>query len=309
VTVAQTQRWQRHEGPIVDFAEDFEVIDCRSCGFKHVVPLPTPEELETVYRQDYYSVEKPLYIERYREDVDWWNLVYDERYELFERALPPSRRRLLDVGSGPGIFLLRGKNRGWDVVGIEPSSQSAAHSRSMGLKIVEDFFDQRIAALLGAFDVVHMSAMLEHVPDPRTMIETAHGLLDSGGLLCVVVPNDYNPFQIALRETRGYEPWWVAPPHHLNYFDFDSLASLLSSCGFEVMHRTTTFPMDLFLLMGEDYVGNASLGRECHARRKAFESNLKTAGLGEIKRRLYEAMAELRIGREVVLVGRKPAAE
>lgn len=149
-----------------------------------------------------------------------------------------------------------------------------------------------------------MSEVLEHIPDPAGMLCLAGSLLTSGGLLCVVAPNDYNPFQLALRLACGYQPWWVAPPHHINYFDFDSLDHLLTQCGFEISLRETTFPIDLFLLMGDNYVGNDAVGRQCHGKRKYLEQNLERAGLREVKRGLYRALATQGIGREVVLFGR-----
>ena len=300
--MVETREWQNHKGFVLDSANGFEVIECETCGFKHIVPIPTQEELEAVYRQEYYAVEKPLYLERVREDLDWWNLVYSERYDTFEELLPPNRRRILDVGSGPGFFLLHGKQRGWQTLGIEPSAQAAAHSRELGLEIIEDFLTEETAKRLGTFDVVHMSEVLEHIPDPKGMVRLVQNLLTPGGLLCVVVPNDYNPFQYALRKACGYEPWWVAPPHHINYFDFDSLSHLLSSNGFEVVLREATFPIDMFLLMGDNYVGNDMLGRQCHGKRKKFEQNLSLAGLDKIKRSLYQSLADLGLGREVVLV-------
>jgi len=48
--------------------------------------------------------------------------------------LPSGSRRILDVGSGPGYFLLHGKNRGWQTLGIEPSKQAAEHGRKLGLE-------------------------------------------------------------------------------------------------------------------------------------------------------------------------------
>ena len=298
-------RTTHHHGSIVDTVAGFDVIECTACGFRHIDPIPTPEELERVYRHDYYSTEKPLYLERYREDLAWWNLVYSERYDTFEAELPAGRRRILDVGSGPGFFLLQGKERGWDTLGIEPSRQSAEHSRGLGLAIREEFLDESLAGELGLFDVVHLSLVLEHIPDPAAMIELARRLLAPGGLLLVVVPNDYNPFQEALREACDVSPWWVAPPHHVNYFDFDSLAVLLARCGFEVLRRDATFPIDMFLLMGDNYLGNDELGRACHARRMRFEMNLDKAGKGEVKRRLYGALAELGLGREVQILARR----
>lgn len=295
-----------HTGAVVAQAGGFDVIECEACGFRHLLPVPTPQELEQVYRHEYYAIEKPLYLERTREDRPWTDLVYDERYEAFESLLPAGgSRSLLDVGSGPGFFLLRGRERGWRTLGIEPSSQSAAHSRGLGLEVVEEFLDERTAAGLGTFDVVHLSQVLEHIPDPRALLRLVHGLVRPGGLACVVVPNDFNPFQLALRDACGFAPWWVAPPHHINFFDFDSLSRLMRECGFVEEVRDTSFPIDMFLLMGENYVGNDELGRACHARRKLFETNLARAGRGDLKRRLYGALAGLGLGREVVLVARR----
>ncbi len=297
--------WGEHSGELLDSAKGFEVIDCLCCGFKHVVPIPSPEELEEVYRHEYYTLEKPLYLERYTEDLSWWNLVYADRYQSFEELLPPERRRILDIGSGPGFFLKLGQQRGWEVLGIEPSARAAAHSRELGLEIIEDFFSEELAAKLAKFDVIHMSEVLEHISSPAEFLTLVRRQLAPGGVLCVVVPNDYSPFQHALRTVQNFQPWWVAPPHHLNFFDFDSLARLLTRCGFQVELQEATFPIDLFLLMGDNYVGDDSLGRSCHAKRKLFESNLAAAGLGALKRELYQSLAKLNIGREVCIYARR----
>jgi SAM-dependent methyltransferase len=301
----QTKTWEGHTGLVLDSVNGFDVIECEACGFKHIIPIPSPDELDKVYREEYYAKEKPLYIERHREDLDWWNLVYSERYDTFEEYLPPDSRRILDVGSGPGFFLLHGKQRGWQTLGIEPSTQAANHSRELGLEVEEDFFIEGSANHLGNFDVVHLSEVLEHIPDPRGLIKIAHHMLAPEGLVCVVVPNDYNPFQQALRTTREFNPWWVAPPHHINYFNFDTLNRLLESCGFKVILCESTFPIDMFLLMGDNYVDNDKIGRLCHGKRILFEKTLAESGLSRMKRRLYHALAEVGLGREVVVVGQK----
>lgn len=301
----KTREWNGHKGVILDSRNEFDVIDCRACGFKHIVPIPTADELEEVYRHDYYSKEKPLYLKRYTEDIDWWNLVYDERYDIFEKFLPPEKRTIIDIGSGPGFFLLRGKERNWQTLGIEPSAQAAAHSRALGLEIVEQFLSDETATSLGTFDALHMSNVLEHVPDPAEMLNLCKRLLSPDGLLCIVVPNDYNPFQRALRTSCDFAPWWVAPPHHINYFDFDSLPDLLQRCGFDVQHREATFPIDLFLLMGDNYIGNDELGRTCHLKRKKFEAALEAAGLAAVKRALYQSLAKINVGREVCIFAKQ----
>ena len=100
----ERDQWEGHEGPAVDAVGEFTVIECHSCGFKHVIPIPHPDDLDETYRGDYYTVEKPLYLERSREDQQWWDTAYSDRYDTFERLLSSGRRRLLDVGSGPGLF-------------------------------------------------------------------------------------------------------------------------------------------------------------------------------------------------------------
>ena len=118
---------QGHEGQVVASANGFDVIDCHQCGFKHILPIPTADELKKAYQQDYYAQEKPLYIERYREDLEWWNSVYTHRYEIFEKNLTADQRNLLDIGTGPGYFLLNGQQRGWNVKGVEPSVKATEH--------------------------------------------------------------------------------------------------------------------------------------------------------------------------------------
>jgi len=299
--------WQDHVGEPLDAANGFTVIDCHTCRFKHIVPVPTPAELEHVYGHEYYATEKPLYIQRHLEDREWLDLVYAERYDAFERLLGAGRRRLLDVGSGPGLFLKHGAERGgWQVRGIEPASQAVAHSRGLGLDVTQGFLGADTAASLGRFDVVHMNEVLEHLPDPRAMLGLVHDLLDPGGLVALMVPNDYSPFQAALRDACGMAPWWVAPPHHVNYFDVASIQRLLAE-RFEVVSVETSFPIDLFLLMGDNYVGDDQLGRACHAKRKQFELALARADKSALRQEMYRRLAGLGIGRDVFVIARRAA--
>ena len=293
-----------HEGSVCQVVDGFSVIDCAHCGFKHVVPLPTAHELETIYSHEYYTQEKPLYIERYLEDKTWWDGVYAERYEALEKYLGRTGS-ILDVGSGPGLFLALGRNRGWNVKGIEPSLKAADYSRGvLELDIENIFLDADTAPTLGQFDVVNMGEVLEHLPDPAGMLEIARGLLRKDGLLTLVVPNDFNPLQLILRDHLGFSPWWVAPPHHLNYFSHESLKGLVERLGFKVLHMESTFPIDMFLMMGKNYIGNDALGREVHGLRKVFDQNL-FAGGGDLRRKLYGAFADLEMGREIVLYASK----
>lgn len=295
-----------HTGNVLDSVAGYDVIACESCGYTHILPIPDQQELCSVYQEEYYSKEKPLFIERQIEDIKWWNLVFDDRYDFFERVLPIQRRSILDIGCGPGFFLKRGGERGWQGVGLEPSRQAAEFAERQGCTVLNQFMHEVDLAGEGKrFDVVHMSEVLEHIPDPLNLCKTACALLSEGGVVCVVVPNDYNPFQKVLREQVGFPPYWLAPPHHINYFDYDSMEALLIKAGFRILDRTAMFPMDIFLLMGDNYVGNDELGRVCHAKRKRLDLMLGTARLSGFKRDMYQLMAKHGIGREIVIYGQK----
>jgi SAM-dependent methyltransferase len=294
-----------HQGSRIAARENHDIIECESCGFKHALPLPDAAAFEEVYREDYYTQEKPTFLAHAGEDQLWGELAQTDRLEILETLLPPDRRRLLDVGCGPGFFLQTALRRGWLAHGIEPSRQAAAHARALGATVTEGFFNDASAASLGRFDAVHLSNVLEHVPDPGQLLQLAHGVLEPGGAICVTVPNDFSPLQIAGRAAVSASDWWVAPPHHLNYFNFDSLTGLITRSGFAAKARTTSFPMEAFLMMGENYVNDPALGRACHNRRKKFDLAFEAAGLKETRRGFYRALAELGIGREAVVIAVK----
>src|SRR5262249_1619019 len=157
---------------------------------------------------------------------------------------------------------------------------------------------------LGTFDAVHLKLVLEHLPEPAEVLARARERLRPGGVVCVQVPNDFNALQTAVQATLATPPWWVAPPYHVNYFDFASLRRLCARVGLRVIREETNFPMEVFLLMGEHYVGNEAVGRACHRRRMVLEERLAAAGLNGLRRRLYRALAAEGLGREAIVYAR-----
>lgn len=293
-----------HSGEAIDTKATFDVIECKTCGFKHVIPIPTPEELGELYKENFYATEKPRYFKEVEEDLEWWNLTYHNYYQLFENYCPIASRRLLEIGSGPGYFLNCGKESGWEVLGFEPSKQAAEYSRKLGVNVVNEFFSDNEAEKYGRFDVVYMNTVIEHLPDPISLIKSVRSALKPGGIICIVSPNDYNPLQNILRQKLDYDPWWVAPPQHINYFDFESIGRLLERQGFEILDSIGTFPMEFFLLSGDNYVRNDEMGRKCHFKRKIFEGNMYKYGR-ETLNVIYKFLADKGIGREFIVIGRK----
>ena len=303
MTIAQRRaEASAHHGPVMATVDGYDVIDCRACGFRHIDPLFTDEELRKFYDGEFYESERPDYFERMEADKDWWMLRYQYYFEMLEEHAPG--RRILDIGSGPGYFLEAGRTRGWQVLGFEPSRMAADYARARGLAVVNDFFTAGAAKAHGLFDVISLSMVLEHVRDPIQLIEEARSLLAPGGLLLLISPNDFNPLQMTLWKKLGFSPWWVNPRHHLNYFDTVSAQAFVAARGFDVVHMETSYPLENFLLAGRNYVGDPALGRACHNERKAFESTLFRHDKPRIKA-LAASWAAQGIGREFLVLGKK----
>ncbi|MFT7559301.1 MAG: 2-polyprenyl-3-methyl-5-hydroxy-6-metoxy-1,4-benzoquinol methylase [Flavobacteriales bacterium] len=292
-----------HTGKIVDVVKDIDIIECEECGFRHINPLPTVEELIDTYKHDYYTKEKPLSLERYKEDEHWYQIQYADRYDTFEDHFNNTKqtRSILDVGSGAGLFLKSGMARGWETQGIEPSQQASKHSIDLGINTIVDFLTEDTLKQLKQYDAVHASLVVEHVPNAVELLSYIYRLTKPGGIICLTVPNDYNPLQAALVDVTGIKPWWIVPTHHMNYFTPTSFEKLIQRTGFKVVLKENTFPIDMFLLMGDNYIGNDSLGRQTHKRRIAFEKTLFDAGKNDLKRKIYRSLSELDLGREICI--------
>jgi SAM-dependent methyltransferase len=302
MTVAQRlAESSAHHGPVIVTVDGYDVIDCRLCGFRHIDPLFTDEELKKFYDGEFYEKERPDYFDRMEADKEWWMLRYHYYFEMLEAHAPG--RRILDIGSGPGYFLEAGRERGWQVLGFEPSRIAADYTRARGLAVVQDFFSAAKAKTHGPFDAISLSMVLEHVRDPIGLIDEARSLLVPGGLLLLISPNDFNPLQMTLWKKLGFQPWWVNPKHHLNYFDSVSANVFLTARGFATMHLETSYPLENFLLSGRNYVGDPALGRQCHNERKVFEVALFRHDRARI-RALAASWAAQGIGREFILLGK-----
>jgi len=150
-----------------------------------------------------------------------------------------------------------------------------------------------------------MNNVLEHITDPQQFLMLAYEILKPEGLICVTVPNDYNSLQEVVVTYLKKDPWWVVPKEHVNYFDCKSLSKLMKKVGFKTIYTTSSFPLELFILMGEDYIGNSKIGREIHNKRKKFDRAMEKSGNTNLKRKIYNKLSEIGLGREITVIGKK----
>jgi SAM-dependent methyltransferase len=289
-----------HVGSVVARRGEDVVIDCGSCGWAHLDPLPAERELALVYGDAYYEEDNPGWLAKDRREQAFWDLEHADKLADWRSILGRETGSLLDVGCSGGLLLEYAVAHGWRGEGIEPSPPAVTEARAHGLRIHAGLYQEQQLPL-HSFDVIHSKLLAEHIWDPAGFATWASHLLVPGGVLTIHAPNDFNPLQLAARDELGLEDWWVAPPFHLNYFSFDSLERLLVKQGYSVVARDATFPMEWFLLMGENYVADPQLGAFAHERRMALE--LRLDALGQ-RRALHAHLAERGLGREAIVHAR-----
>lgn len=297
-----------HRGKVLCKKDSFEIIDCADCSFVHLNPIPRENELKEFYEKQYYKEKRDkLKIPKkvVKEKLWYEKVVWKDRLDVFDENVRKYPKRLLDVGCGYGHFLKFMKENAWKVTGVEPSPVACKYAKSLNLEVfnmtIKEFKSQFKKQHF--FDAINLDSVLEHLPNPKEVLEISKDLLKNNGVIHVTVPNDFNLFQLQANKVVSKPSWWIAIPDHINYFNFETLEKLLEKGGFEIILRTTSFPMELFLLMGDDYVRNDQIGSLCHQKRMNLELNLPNS----VRRKLYQKLASLGLGRECMVYGKVPA--
>jgi SAM-dependent methyltransferase len=206
------------------------IVRCQACGFAQPASLPAlPQFFDRMYDQR-WSAE---WVAR-EHHAAYKDRIFDEVLVQLERRLPRDRRRLLDIGAHAGRFIARSRARGWDADGLELNPRTAAYAAAAsGGRVHHGNLDTWSPN--GGYDVVTMTDVLEHIPDPRSALRRAHGLLEPGGWIAVKVPNA--PMQRLKEHVRswlrpGYQPALADNLVHVNHFGPASLCAALAREGF-----------------------------------------------------------------------------
>jgi 2-polyprenyl-3-methyl-5-hydroxy-6-metoxy-1,4-benzoquinol methylase len=139
-------------------------------------------------------------------------------------SVPVKSGKWLDVGFGAGGLMFAAQEAGFQVCGVDIREQNVAAMKDLGIEAA--CCDVR--QVDGSFDVVSLCDVLEHMPDPVSVLEHVRKI---GRFMLVSCPSAGSVAWHALTAT-GQNPYWREIEHYHN-FTRARLYDLLRECGWE----------------------------------------------------------------------------
>lgn len=285
------------------------IIDCLTCGFIHIDPIPTREALQQFYREKYYQSVKPFPYSKINEETVQKiterivnDLTFSTIYDQVTRFNQTGITRMLDIGCGNNLLSKYFQLQGWNVCAVEPNKEAEAYLRKFGLNVLGCIAEDLVYTEdKEQFSFVNIQFVLEHIREPINLLNQFYKFLVPGGLIRVCVPNDFSEGQMAYQQYHNEKLRWVCLPDHINYFSFESLKGLLDKCGFREIYRTTNFPLEFLLAAGMNYYTNQEEQAKIRPFVTNFENSLLKTGREELLKQLYENLAQLGFGRSIFM--------
>ncbi len=220
-----------------------ELVRCVGCGFIFLDPLPSPSLISKMYA-DPYDGATTSYFAKAKRKKKLWRCWKRAGLLAGRFGFRVSGRRFLDVGSSAGYMVEAARRWGFKAHGVELDSHSVAFARkhypggTYSDGTIEEFAASD-AMEFPAFDVLHCSDVIEHIPHVNPFMVAVRSVLKPGGLLYLTTMDINHP-----RRPENLLEWdGFAPPAHCLYFSPATIQRLLENHGFCIVrHYRLTKP-------------------------------------------------------------------
>jgi SAM-dependent methyltransferase len=218
--------------------EVFPIDECLNCGLRFTQNRPTADEIGGYYDSTNYAShdsgkKTSPFLKAYNLARD---LMFGEKYKLIKQ-FKPEWKKVLDYGTGEGFFVEYLKQKGKNVVGIEPSEVARVNFKK---RTSEDLYPD-IESVPGdaRFDVITLWHVLEHIHTLRETMTRLVSHIENKGIMVIAVPNQKS------KDAQVFGKEWAAwdVPRHLYHWDQKSIEHFMTSLGLSRIY-TSQLPLD-----------------------------------------------------------------
>lgn len=214
-------------------------LRCKRCGHLY------SSFIRDQHYDGYFEV-----IEENENDYFYWDLAHRKMYKSFaKKYLKGKSGKLLDVGAGLGFFVkFVSEFGGWKGYGVEISKGGAKFAKKR--LNLENFYEGKLEEQNfenESFDIITMWDVLEHIPDPKPILQRIYALLKKGGILFIHTPNGEIQILKAkfkkafFKEKEGMH--FLEAKDHLNLYSPKTIEKILNLSGFKEVKFTHLPPI------------------------------------------------------------------
>jgi len=208
----------QEEGYLVPGGKYLRHVKCKNCHLIYVNPIEKVSRINM-----YYTKAKNTHVPTIRES---YLRTAKSQVQLIRKY--ESDTSLLDIGCAQGFFLYSASKAGFATKGVELSQDAAEYvKKEFGLDVEIGPFE-KLQFPENYFDVVTLWQVLEHLPQPLTVLKEVHRILKPGGLIAVSTPDIGGIPAKILRKK-----WWDIKRLHINQFTTGTLMDVLHNAGFK----------------------------------------------------------------------------
>lgn len=180
------------------------------------------------------------------------NKSYDKKYKEYKylKGLNPRHRdviniidendidlrnkHILDIGCGEGTLMMKFKEMGADVGGIDLSKEGVNLCKQRGLKARKmDIVEDKIP-WSNEFDLVIASEVIEHIFDPFIFLRNINKIIKDRGTIVLTTPN-FSYYRWIFKYLLNKTPTQIQNPTHIRFYTLKYLELIVKKQGFDIV--------------------------------------------------------------------------
>lgn len=222
------------------------IVECESCSLMFTNPIPS-----LIWNQTFLNPQ----VNTFWTEPVWMTLEWQRQWarEKFTDGLRILRRltpagTLLDVGTGPGLFVRMAQEAGYRATGLDILPEGVERARGHNIPVIYSTVSD--VSHSQKFSIVTLWCVIAHDPKCVDLLKDCYQLLEPGGTILIETPN--MTLWRTLRRSRSLLEKFhlVESSHdelgaygHINHFTVATLSRLLEATGFKEIrfHRIRNY--------------------------------------------------------------------